>query len=118
MLENSAEASWRPLRQHIAPSPILYNFSLINLELRRQSILGLAFWFVLRVSPALAPHLLQNVKLPHTIVTEPLAQVELMLLDQSGITLALRRLFVELGPTERLRLTLIFQRMVGFFLVI
>jgi hypothetical protein len=26
MLENSAEASWRPLRQHTTPSPILYSF--------------------------------------------------------------------------------------------
>jgi hypothetical protein len=40
MLESSAEASWRPSTQHIAPSPILYSFTLINLELRRQSILG------------------------------------------------------------------------------
>jgi hypothetical protein len=30
MLESSVEASWRPLRQHITPSPIMYNFSLIN----------------------------------------------------------------------------------------
>jgi hypothetical protein len=30
MPESSVEASWRPLRQHIAPSPILYSFSLIN----------------------------------------------------------------------------------------
>jgi hypothetical protein len=43
MLENNAEASWRPLRQHTTPSPILYNFSFISLELRRQSILGLLF---------------------------------------------------------------------------
>jgi hypothetical protein len=34
MLENNAEASWRPLRQHTTPSLILYNFSLISLELR------------------------------------------------------------------------------------
>jgi hypothetical protein len=46
---------------------------------------------------------------------EPLAKVELMLLDQSDIASALRRLSVELGPTERVRLTLIFQRMAGFF---
>ena len=26
----SAEASWRPSRQHTVPSPTLYNFSLIN----------------------------------------------------------------------------------------
>jgi hypothetical protein len=43
MLENNAEASWKPLRHHTTLSPILYNFSLISLELRRQSILGLAF---------------------------------------------------------------------------
>jgi hypothetical protein len=43
MLENNVEASWRPLTQHTTPSPILYSFSLINLELQRQSILGLAF---------------------------------------------------------------------------
>jgi hypothetical protein len=49
---------------------------------------------------------------------EPLAQVELMLLDQSGIASALRRLSIELGPTERLRLTLVFQRMASFFLLI
>jgi hypothetical protein len=30
MLENSAEASWKPSKQHTAPSPILNNFSLIN----------------------------------------------------------------------------------------
>jgi hypothetical protein len=30
MLENNVEASWRPLRRHTAPSPILYSFSLIN----------------------------------------------------------------------------------------
>jgi hypothetical protein len=104
MLENNAEASWRPLRQHTTPSPILYSFSLINLELQRQSIL--------------APHSLQNAKLPHTIVMEPLVQVELMLLYQSSIASALRRLSVELGPFERLRLTLLFQRMANFFLLI
>jgi hypothetical protein len=108
MLENNAEASWRPLTQHTTPSPILYRFSLINLELRRQSILGLAFLFVLQASPVQAPHSLQSAKLPHTIVMEPLAQVELMLLDQSSIASALRRLSVELGPIEKLRLTLVF----------
>jgi hypothetical protein len=118
MPESSAEASWRPLRQHTTPSPILYNFSLIRLELRRQSILGLAFLFVLLISHAQAPHSLQSAKLPHIIVTEPLALVELMLLDQSGIASAVRRLSVELGPTKRLRLTLVFQRMASFFLLI
>jgi hypothetical protein len=34
MLENNVKASWRPLRQHTTPSLILYNFSLISLELR------------------------------------------------------------------------------------
>jgi hypothetical protein len=48
---------------------------------------------------------------------EPLAQVELMLLDQSSIASALRRLSVELGPIERLRLTLVFQRMASFLSV-
>jgi hypothetical protein len=46
---------------------------------------------------------------------EPLAQVELMLLDQSSIALALRRLSIDLGPIEKLRLTLVFQRMASFF---
>jgi hypothetical protein len=49
---------------------------------------------------------------------EPLAQVELMLLDQSSIASALRRLSVKLGPIEKLRLTLVFQRMASFFLLI
>jgi hypothetical protein len=114
MLENNVEASWRPLRQHTTPSPILYNFSLRSLKLQRQSILGLAFWFVLPISPAQAPHSLQSAKLPHIIVTEPLAQVELRLLYQSSIASALQRLSVELGPIERLRLTLVFQRMASF----
>jgi hypothetical protein len=43
MLESSVEASWRPSTQHIAPSPILYNFSLISLELWRQSTMALVF---------------------------------------------------------------------------
>jgi hypothetical protein len=43
MLENNAEASWRPSTQHIASCPILYNFSLISLEVRRQNILVLVF---------------------------------------------------------------------------
>jgi hypothetical protein len=49
---------------------------------------------------------------------EPLALVELVLLDQLNITSALQRLFVELSPTERLWLTLVFQRMESFFLLI
>jgi hypothetical protein len=49
---------------------------------------------------------------------EPLAQVELMLLDQSSIASALRKLFIELGPIEKLRPTLVFQRMASFFLLI
>jgi hypothetical protein len=49
---------------------------------------------------------------------EPLARVELLLLDQSSIASALRRLSAELGPIERLRLTLVFQRMANFFLLI
>jgi hypothetical protein len=118
MLENNAEASWRPLRQHTTPSPILYSFSLISLELRKQSILELAFKFVLPISPAQVPHLLQSAKLPHIIVMEPLALVELVLLDQLNIVLALQRLSVELDPIERLRLTLVFQKMASFFLLI
>jgi hypothetical protein len=98
MLENNVEASSMPLAQHTTRSPILYSFSLINLGLRRRSILGLAFLFVLQVSPNPAPHTLQSVKLPHTIAMEPLVQVELMLLDQSSIASALRRLSIELGP--------------------
>jgi hypothetical protein len=43
MLENNVKASRRPLTQHTTPSPIMYSFSLMNLELRIQSILGLAF---------------------------------------------------------------------------
>jgi hypothetical protein len=49
---------------------------------------------------------------------EPLAQVELMLLDKSSIASALRRLSIELGPIEKLWLTLVFQRMASFFLLI
>jgi hypothetical protein len=49
---------------------------------------------------------------------EPLAQVELMLLNQSSINSALRRLSVELGSIEKLWLTLVFQRMTSFFLLI
>jgi hypothetical protein len=43
MLENNAEASWRPLTPRTTPSPIMYSCSLINLELQRQSILELLF---------------------------------------------------------------------------
>jgi hypothetical protein len=64
------------------------------------------------------PHSLQSAKLPHTKAMEPLAYVELMLLDQSSIASALRRLSVELGPNEKLWLTLVLQRMVSFFLLI
>jgi hypothetical protein len=49
---------------------------------------------------------------------EPLERVELMLLNQSGIASALRRLSIELGPIEKLQLTLALQRMVYFFLLI
>jgi hypothetical protein len=117
-LGNNAEASWRPLIQHAALSPILCNFSLISLTLRRQNILGLAFYFVLQASPVQVPHLLQSAKLPHTIAEEPLAWVELASLDLSGIASALRRLSAELIPIERLWLTLALQRMVNFSLLI
>jgi hypothetical protein len=49
---------------------------------------------------------------------EPLAKVELMLLNQSNIASTLRRLFVEPGPIEKLRLTSVFQRMADFFMLI
>jgi hypothetical protein len=49
---------------------------------------------------------------------EPLAQVELMLLDQSSIASALRRLSIEPNLIENFRLTLVFQRMASFFLLI
>ena len=84
----------------------------------QHSILGLAFWFVLKVSLVQAPHLLQSAKLPHIIAMEPLALVELMLLNQSGIASALRKLSVQLGPIGKLQLTLVLQRMVNFFLLI
>jgi hypothetical protein len=117
-LENNAEASWRPLIQHITLSPIMRNFSLKSLILRRQNILELAFLFVLQASPVQAPHLLQSAKLPHTIAKEPLAWVELTLLDLSGIASALRRLSAELIPIERLRLISALRRMVNFSLLI
>jgi hypothetical protein len=117
-LESNAEAFYRPLTQHIAPSPILYNFSLIDLKLRRWSILELAFWLGHLASPVQLPHSLQNAKLQHIRAMEPLAKVELMLLNQSNISSTLRRLFAELGPIERLRLTSVFQRMADFFLLV
>jgi hypothetical protein len=40
----------------------------------------------------------------------PLAQVELMLLNQSNIVSTLQKLFVVPGPIERLRLTSVFQK--------
>jgi hypothetical protein len=43
MLENNVEAFWRPLTQHIAPFPILCNFSLTDSKLWRRSTLELAF---------------------------------------------------------------------------
>jgi hypothetical protein len=49
---------------------------------------------------------------------EPLAKVELMLLNQSNIASILQRLFAEPGPIERLWLTSVFQRMADFFLLI
>jgi hypothetical protein len=49
---------------------------------------------------------------------EPLAKVELLLLNQSSIASTLRRLFAEPGPIKKLRLTLVFQRMADFFLLI
>jgi hypothetical protein len=49
---------------------------------------------------------------------EPLAKVELMLLNQPNIASILRRLFAEPGPIERLRLTSVFQKMADFFLLI
>jgi hypothetical protein len=49
---------------------------------------------------------------------EPLAKVELVLLNQSSTASTLRRLFVEPDPIEKLRLISVFQRMVDFFLLI
>jgi hypothetical protein len=100
MLENNAEASWRPLTQHTIPSPILYNFSLINLKLRRRSTLELAFWLGHLASPVQAPHSLQSAKPPHIRAMEPLVKVELVLLNQSSIASILRRLFAEPDPIE------------------
>jgi hypothetical protein len=49
---------------------------------------------------------------------EPLAKVALELSNLSSIALTLRKPFAELDPTEKLRLTSVFQRMVDFFLLI
>jgi hypothetical protein len=49
---------------------------------------------------------------------EPLAKVELVLSNQSSISLTLRKPFAELDPTEKLRQTSVFQRMADFFLLI
>jgi hypothetical protein len=46
---------------------------------------------------------------------EPLAKVELELSDLSSIALILQKPFAEPDPTEKLRLTLEFQRMVNSF---
>jgi hypothetical protein len=102
---NNVEASWKPLTQHTALSPTLCNFSLISSTLQRQNILGLAFYFVLQASPIQASRSLRSAKLPHTIVEEPLAWVELASLGLSGTASALRRLSAELIPIERLRPT-------------
>jgi hypothetical protein len=55
-LESNAEAFWRPLAQHTAPSPILCDFSMINLVLRRRSILVLVFLLGHLASPVQVPH--------------------------------------------------------------
>ena len=117
-LGNNAEAFWKPLTQHTTLSPILCNFSLTSSTLQRQNILGLAFYFVLQASLVQVTHSLQSAKLPHTIAEEPLARVELTLLDLSGIASALRRLSAKLIPIERLRPTSALQRMVNFSLLI
>jgi hypothetical protein len=64
------------------------------------------------------PHLLQSAKLPHTAAEEPLALVELELLNLSNTISVVRRLFAELIPIEKLRLTSALQRMVNFSLPI
>jgi hypothetical protein len=68
--------------------------------------------------PVQASHSLQSAKLPHIRAMEPLAKVELVLLNQSSIASILRRLFAESSPIEKLRLTSVFQRMADFFLLI
>jgi hypothetical protein len=118
MLESNDEAFWRPLTQHIAPSPILYNFSLTDLELLKWSTLELAFWLGHLASPIQVSHSLQNAKLQHIRAMEPLVKVELMLLNQSNTASTPRRLFAKLGPIKRIRLTSVFQRIGDFFLLI
>jgi hypothetical protein len=49
---------------------------------------------------------------------EPLAKVELVLLDRSSIASALRKLFAEPDPIEKLLLTSVFKKMADFFLLI
>jgi hypothetical protein len=49
---------------------------------------------------------------------EPLAKVELVLLDRSNIASTLQKLFAKPDPIEKLWLTLVFQRMADFFLLI
>jgi hypothetical protein len=58
------------------------------------------------------------VKLLHTAAEEPLALVELELLNLSNTASALRRLFAKLIPIEQLWLTSVLQRMVNFSLLI
>jgi hypothetical protein len=43
MLENNAEAFWRPLTQHIAPSPILYIFFFDRLKTSETKYTGACF---------------------------------------------------------------------------
>jgi hypothetical protein len=80
--------------------------------------IGACFSIALQASPEQAPHLLQSAKLPHTAAEEPLAPVELELLNLSNIVSVLRRLFVELIPIEKLWLASTLQRMVNFSLLI
>jgi hypothetical protein len=86
---NNAVAFWKPLTQHTTLSPTLCNVSLTSSTLQRQNILGLAFYFVLQASPIQVSRSLQSAKLPHTTAEEPLARVELTLLDLSSIASAL-----------------------------
>jgi hypothetical protein len=51
------------------------------------------------------PHLPLSAKLPHITTEEPLALVELMLLDLSNTASARRRLSAKLVPIEKLWLT-------------
>jgi transposase len=69
-------------------------------------------------SPVQVPHQLQNGRQPHTEVTEFLMKVELELSSLSGIALTLRKPSIEPNPIEKLRLTLVFQRMVDSSLLI